>query len=79
MSTMLVSKLSQQTPQKQDLSKVFGNVLTQKVGGWKAKTRKQLVDRITLKFKDFEANYLKHVKKNLRKIADEDVYATFEK
>ena len=43
-------------------------------GGWEAKTREQLVDRITIKSKDFDENYLqtimKHAKTNLRKIAD---------
>ena len=29
--------------------------------GWEAKTREQLVDRITLKQKDFDANYLQSI------------------
>jgi hypothetical protein len=43
--------------------------------------RDQLVDGISLKLKDFNVNYLqtivKHALKNLRKIADGGVFATF--
>jgi len=45
--------------------------------------RDQLVDGISLKLKDFNVNYLqtivKHALKNLRKIADGGVFATFKK
>ena len=66
-------------------SESFWGDLAQKgyTGGWKAKIREQLVDHITLKLKDFDANYLqtimKHAKTNLRKIADGCVFATFKK
>ena len=48
-----------------------------------AQQREQLVDRITLKLKNFDANFeqtiMKHAKINLRKIVDGSVYVTFKK
>ena len=71
-------------PQARPIESFWGD-LAQKgyTGGWEAKIREQLVYHITLKLKDFDANYLqtimKHAKTNLRKIEDMVVYATFKK
>lgn len=71
-------------PQARPIESFWGH-LGAKVyeGGWEARTRDQLVNRIKLKLKDFDAKYLQSlmagIKPKLRKIADEGVYATFKK
>ena len=68
---------------KRPKGKTYRNFWVDLAQTQEAKTREQLVDLITLKLKDFDANYLqtiiKHVKTNLINIADGSINATFKK
>ena len=78
---MSIRQLIHQMSHKRIQSRIFGAVWLQKVyeSGWEAKSEYQLMERIKLKLKKFDLDFVKSlmggVKAKLRKIGQKGVFS----
>ena len=80
MSIMLIRNLTHQMCLKHDQLRTFRNIwLKVYKGGWQASPEQVLIDRIKLKLKEIDLNFLqllmKGIKAKLRSIADDGVFS----